>query len=184
MRLPSVTQQAVPLHSDPNHPCSPSPVVAQLSVFRRVAPVGLKASPICGRVANCKGHLWFACAPDWRFASDPADFPSPGTPCPGLGFTRSALLFLATPLQLGESGGGTLTRWSAALRGAPQNGPRPLTPGERGPSFHYGRRAFRPGAQAPGGLQSFNPPAASPRPRPLPGRPSGLGGQPPGLPAR
>lgn len=120
MRLPSVTQQAVPLHSDPNHPCSPSPVVAQLSVFRRVAPVGLKASPICGRVANCKGHLWFACAPDWRFASDPADFPSPGTPCPGLGFTRSALLFLATPLQLGESGGGTLTRWSAALRGAPR----------------------------------------------------------------
>src|SRR5690606_32146267 len=62
-----------------------------------VAPVGLKASPICGRVANCKGHLWFACAPDWRFASDPADFPSPGTPCPDLGFTRSALLFLATP---------------------------------------------------------------------------------------
>src|SRR5690606_29892885 len=111
---------AVPLHSDPNHPCSPSPVVAQLSVFRRVAPVGLKASPICGRVANCKGHLWFACAPDWRFASDPADFPSPGTPCPGLGFTRSALLFLATSLQLGESGGGTLTRWSAALRGAPR----------------------------------------------------------------
>src|SRR5690606_36953796 len=114
---------AVPLHSDPNHPCSPSPVVAQLSVFRRVAPVGLKASPICGRAANCKGHLWFACAPDWRFASDPADFPSPGTPCPGLGFTRSALLFLATPLQLGESGGGTLTRWSAALRGAQQRGP-------------------------------------------------------------
>src|SRR5690606_32146268 len=64
-----------------------------------VAPVGLKASPICGRVANCKGHLWFACAPDWRFASDPADFPSPGTPCPDLGFTRSALLFLATPLD-------------------------------------------------------------------------------------
>ena len=132
MRLPSVTQQAVPLHSDPNHPCSPSPVVAQLSVFRRVAPVGLKASPICGRVANCKGHLWFACAPDWRFASDPADFPSPGTPCPGLGFTRSALLFLATPLQLGESGGGTLTRWSAALRGAPQK-----PGGTRPPGFSF-----------------------------------------------